>query len=315
MKHRKDKFLLGVFLGILMVTMAVLSGCGAKAEPKPDPGSGKYLIYYLNSSLTKLVAQEYETETKDQADLAEELMDQLLHVPRDLDCQPAVNEKVSFKTCRIDEQVLYLYFDGSYISMKSEQEILCRAALARTMTQIPGIDYISIYRGDQPLMDRQGNPVGFISAGDFIINTSNVNAYEKTELTLYFANSTGDKLVEEKREVAHNINTSMEQLIVEQLIAGPSGNGHQAVLPSDCKILSVSVTDNVCYINFDSAFLNSSQSVNEYIPIYAIVNSLVDKTSVSKVQIMVNGSQDVMFREVVSLNTAFERNTDYIEQK
>ena len=52
MKHRKDKFLLGVFLGILMVTMAVLSGCGAKAEPKPDPGSGKYLIYYLNSSLT-----------------------------------------------------------------------------------------------------------------------------------------------------------------------------------------------------------------------------------------------------------------------
>ena len=102
MKHRKDKFLLGVFLGILMVTMAVLSGCGAKAEPKPDPGSGKYLIYYLNSSLTKLVAQEYETETKDQADLAEELMDQLLHVPRDLDCQPAVNEKVSFKTCRID---------------------------------------------------------------------------------------------------------------------------------------------------------------------------------------------------------------------
>ena len=35
MKHRKDKFLLGVFLGILMVTMAVLSGCGAKAEPKP----------------------------------------------------------------------------------------------------------------------------------------------------------------------------------------------------------------------------------------------------------------------------------------
>ena len=225
------------------------------------------------------------------------------------------NDKVSFKACRIDEQVLYLYFDGSYTAMKPEQEILCRAALARTMTQIPGIDYISIYCGDQPLMDRQGNPVGFISAGDFIINTSNVNAYEKTELTLYFANSTGDKLVAEKREVAHNINTSMEQLIVEQLIAGPSDSSHQAVLPSDCKILSVSVTDNICYINFDSAFLNSNQAVNEYIPIYAIVNSLVDKTSVSKVQIMVNGSQDVMFREVVSLNTAFERNTDYIEQE
>ncbi len=95
--------------------------------------------------------------------------------------------------------------------------------------------------------------MGFISAGDFIINTSNVNAYEKTELTLYFANST-DKLVAEKRKWPTNINTSMEQLIVEQLIAGPSDSSHQAVLPSDCKILSVSVTDNICYINFDSAF-------------------------------------------------------------
>ena len=315
MKHGKRKFLLSILLGVLVAAMAVLSGCKARTEPKSDPGAGKYLIYYLNSSVTKLVAQEYETETKDQVALAEELVDQLTYVPRDLDCQTVLNDKVSFKACRIDEQVLYLYFDGSYTAMKPEQEILCRAALARTMTQIPGIDYISIYCGDQPLMDRQGNPVGFISAGDFIINTSNVNAYEKTELTLYFANSTGDKLVAEKREVAHNINTSMEQLIVEQLIAGPSDSSHQAVLPSDCKILSVSVTDNICYINFDSAFLNSNQAVNEYIPIYAIVNSLVDKTSVSKVQIMVNGSQDVMFREVVSLNTAFERNTDYIEQE
>ena len=203
MKHGKRKFLLSILLGVLVAAMAVLSGCKARTEPKSDPGAGKYLIYYLNSSVTKLVAQEYETETKDQVALAEELVDQLTYVPRDLDCQTVLNDKVSFKACRIDEQVLYLYFDGSYTAMKPEQEILCRAALARTMTQIPGIDYISIYCGDQPLMDRQGNPVGFISAGDFIINTSNVNAYEKTELTLYFANSTGDKLVAEKREVAH----------------------------------------------------------------------------------------------------------------
>ena len=93
MKHGKDKFLLRTFLGILLAVLTFLSGCSTKAEPKSDPNAGKYVIYYLNSSVTKLVAQEYETETKDQADLAEELMDQLLHVPRDLDCQPAVNER------------------------------------------------------------------------------------------------------------------------------------------------------------------------------------------------------------------------------
>ena len=69
----------------------------------------------------------------------------------------------------------------------------------------------------------------------------------------------------------------------------------------------------MCYINFDSAFLNTSLPVSEYVPIYSIVDSLSEMTTVTKVQIMVNGSQNVMFRDVISLNTPFEKSQDYIE--
>ena len=51
--------------------------------------------------------------------------------------------------------------------------------------------------------------------------------------------------------------------------------------------------------------------VKEYIPVYSIVNSLAAVSSVNKVQIAVNGSQDVMFRDSISLNQLFERNLDY----
>ena len=297
----------------LMAVVFLLSGCGEGESPVSNPAEGRYLIYYLNASITKLVPQEYETETKDKGELVNELMDQFLNVPKHLDCQPGLTDRVTYQGSRQEEQVLYLYFDMNYTAMKAEREILCRAALTRTLTQIEGIDYINIYCGDQPLMDRQGNPVGMLSATDFIMNTSNVNAYEKTELTLYFADETGNRLVPEKREVVHNINTSLEQLVGEQLIAGPGQEGHNPTLPSDCKILSLSVTDNVCYINFDSAFANTTLAVNEYIPIYSIVDSLSEMTTVTKVQIMINGSQDVMFRDVVSLNTTFERSQNYID--
>ena len=46
-------------------------------------------------------------------------------------------------------------------------------------------------------------------------------------------------------------------------------------------------------------------------PIYSIVNSLAAVSSINKVQISVNGSQDVMFRDAISLNQLFERNLDY----
>lgn len=301
------------WLLLLAVLAGILCGCAMKDGPKPSPEEGRYLIYYLNTATTKLVPQVYETETRDKEALAGELMNQLLHVPKDLDCQAALTDKVAYQGCRLEEQVLYMYFDVNYTGMKPDREILCRAALTKTLTQIPGVDYINIYCGDQPLMDHQGNPVGMLAASDFIMNTSNVNAYEKAELTLYFADQAGTGLVKEKREVVHNINTSLEQLIVEQLIAGPGQEGHYPTLPSDCKILSLSVTDNVCYINFDSAFLSTTLPVSEYIPIYSIVDSLSEMTSVTKVQIMVNGSQNVMFRDAVSLNTTFERDQDYIE--
>ena len=68
-------------------------------------------------------------------------------------------------------------------------------------------------------------------------------------------------------------------------------------------------------INFDSSFLKMEHPVNEYLPIYAIVSSLAEMTSITRVQIMVNGSQDVMFRDVVSLNQTFELNHEYIQEE
>jgi len=279
-------------------------------EEKPLE-EGEYLVYYLDSSTTRLAPQPYRPQAKDADGIIAELMEQFQEVPADVDSQPALSDKVVFQKFTRKDQVLYLYFDANYNSMKPEREILCRAALTKMLTQVDGVDYINIYCADQPLMDRSGNPVGMLSGSDFIMNTSNVNAYEKTELTLYFADGDGGRLVQEKREVVHNINTSLEQLIVEQLIAGPEQEGHFATLPADLKILNLTVNDSVCYINFDSTFLNVKPELNEYIPIYSIVNSLCELTTVTKVRILVNGSQDVMFRDVVSLNAAFERNEEY----
>ena len=87
-----------------------------------------------------------------------------------------------------------------------------------------------------------------MSDGDFIDNISNINSFEKTELYLYFADSTGQKLVKERREVVHNVNTSMEKLVIEELIEGPGRPGINPTLPPETQLLNVSVNENVCYI-------------------------------------------------------------------
>ena len=267
---------------LLLVLLAGLAGCQRRSGDGGDT-EGVYQIYYMNSSMTRLEPQDYTMPQMPADGTATEtdwkitqLMEQLRNVPKDLDRQSAVPDKVGFERYKLEDTVLYLYFDNNYAMMNPTREILCRAALVRTLTQAEGVDYVAIYTAEQPLMD-----------------------------------STGETLVKEQREVVHTVTTSLEKLVVEQLIAGPDRPGINATLPKDTKLLNVSVNENVCYLNFDASFLNNSLDVKEYIPVYSIVNSLAAVSSVNKVQIAVNGSQDVMFRDSISLNQLFERNLDY----
>ena len=297
-------------LFLLMIMCLLCLGCGR--ENGQNGADSGYTIYYLNASGNQLMGNPYEPQAGDQETLVQELMAALNTVPTDLECQSAIPSQVEKMSFRVEANVLHLYADANYALMDSVKEILCRAALTKTLTQIPGIDYLTIYCAEQPIMDGAGNPVGMLAASDFVDSIRDVNSFEKTEMILYFANETGDMLVAEKREVMRSTNTSVEKLIVEQLIEGPKGIGRFATMPKDVKLLSVSVNETVCSINLDAAFLNNTLEVKEYIPIYSIVNSLSELSTVSRVQIRINGSEDAVFRDLIPLSTVFVRNYDYI---
>lgn len=297
-------------LVLFCLACVCLAGCG-KRERLADPEQGLYRIYYLNSTRTKLASVEYETDSGDADQLIAELTEQLLTVPDNPDYQAVLEEGVRILDASRAENVLVLNFNKEYSSMKPTREVICRAALAKTFTQVPDIDYISINCEGQPFIDSNGNPTGVYSGTDFVDSISDVNSFERVRLTLYFANETRDGLTAETREVVHNMSTSLERLIVEQLLAG-SRSGGNPVLPKGTKILNVSTTDAVCYVNLDSNFLSGELEAAEYIPVYALVDSLTELQTVNKVQIMVDGSADELYRNSISLTAPLEREEKYI---
>lgn len=301
-----------IFAAFLLLLSAVFFA-GCSQQNKQEEAGDAYTVYYLNAAGSQLVGSDYHTKTEGTEALVRELLAQMGTVPPSLDCQTVLPERVEKITYRQENNVLYLYADANYALMNSVREILCRAALTKTLTQIEGVDYLSIYCAEQPIVDGLGNPVGMLSAADFVDSIRDVNSFERTEMTLYFANEAGDKLVAEKREVMRSTNTSLEKLIVEQLIEGPGQSGNMPTLPEDLKLLNVSVNDSLCSINFDATFLANTLDVKDYIPIYSIVDSLAELSTVSRVQIRINGSQEAVFRDSIPLNTVFERNYEYME--
>lgn len=293
----------------------VCTGCGKEPE-RSASSQQSYRMYYIRSQ-SKLVSESFPTELTVTEDLITEFLEALAQdSPRSVDNKRAMAENIQIVKTGYDaeKKMLTLYFDSGYLEYKNKiTEILSRAAIVRTLTQISEVDSLSFYVNDQPLTDASGRIIGKMKSSDFIEDLGpDVNEYEKTTLTLYFSNSTGDKLIEERREVAYTTSTSMSRLVIEQLIDGPKTEGLSPVLPSDTRILNISLQEGVCYVNLDSNFMTSAVATIEVLPIYAIVNSLSELTNISKVQIAINGETNRKYREVVALDVLFERNLDLV---
>ena len=306
----KRKNIIALLVLLILFTAA---SCGRSSGTKA-PEEGLFQIYYLDKTGTELypVAHRAEKQENSREELIAELLDCFLHVPNEADAISAPGEQTEYLGFRLDGTLLYVYFDAQYGELKKERLMLCSAALTRTLCQIPGVDHVGIYSGDQMLRSREGTPLGPFAANDFIDSVSNVNNYETVELTLYFSDASGKMLTGETRTVTYRVDTPLEELVVEQLLAGPGREGSRPVFADGTRLLSLSVNDNICYLNFNREFLTAIPDEDPGVTIYALVNSLAELDSVQRVQIAVEGSQDVMLRDAVSLNTLFEEDPDLI---
>jgi len=297
---------------LIFMCVSLMTACRRGTE---NSESKVYQLYYSNKNQTKLLQTEYEAEENDRLSLAAELLTQLKIVPEDLSALSVIpfNVDLNDETLKFEGNIMSIYFDSTYPSVGSIEEILCRAAVVKTLSQIDDIDFVSFYVAGNPLIDAKGKPVDVMSASDFLEGTGDkVNTFQKTTLKLYFANETGTHLVSTSNEVIYDTNMSMETVVITQLINGPETEGAYPTLPKDTKILSVATRDNICYVKLNSKFLENNLEVSDHIPIYSIVNSLSEVSNINKVQILINERKDAMFRDSISLNVPFERDLDYI---
>ena len=245
------------------------------------------------------------------------LLEKLAETPEGGSMEAVLTDSIFVTDYALESGQLSLHFDPAYKDMNGIREILCRSAVVRTLCQIPDVEYVSFLIGDSPLMDSEKSPVGQMNADSFVENTGDaINEETVTTLTLYFANKTGDKLVKEKVNVTGSSNISVEKLVVESLIRGPvSKDTDYPTLPSGTKILSISTKDGICYVNLNEGFLEQGYNVTEAVTIYSIVDSLTELSGIVKVQILVNGETNLVYKESMRLDTIYERNLDIIEQE
>ena len=116
------------------------------------------------------------------------------------------------------------------------------------------------------------------------------------DATLYFLSQDGTSLVPEKRSIKKGPER-LEELVVSELIKGPVQSGHIAIIPPSVKLLSVTSSDNIAFIDLSQDFLpvDKESPDKRALMIYSIVNTLTELDGIDKVQFLIEGKKAPIF--------------------
>ena len=149
---------------LLLVFCMFLSACGREQEEDQDIMQ----VYFVSNSETKVEMHPMEMTRKDPEGRREELLTYLSTQPEKLEYKVPLNMGFQVLDTSLEEGKLLINVDSSYTELPVTTEILVRAALVRTLTQLEDVNYVGISVAGDRLFDSFGNPVGWMSADQFI---------------------------------------------------------------------------------------------------------------------------------------------------
>ncbi|MBQ1872116.1 MAG: GerMN domain-containing protein [Lachnospiraceae bacterium] len=309
MKRLFNKFICMLMASVVLLTFTACEK--EKVSNKTEKYEGGYRLYYIRDDESEIVPVDYLPTKRKTASLVEEFLEKLAVTPSEDNLVETIPSYVFLQKYSLEKKQLTLYFSELYSNMSVGREVLTRAAIVRTLTQIQGVECVYFYVSDKPLKDAAGRFVGMMTADSFVENVGRqISTISPQNITLYVPTEDGLNLIKITKKVYASNTYSAEKLIITHLME--QDDKYKSVIAQGTKLISVSTMDGVCFVNFDSGFLAQDYMLSEEVIIYAIVNSLCELPNINRVQISVNGDTDFVYRDEMTLQELYERNLDLV---
>lgn len=299
---------------VCMFIAVAFCGCSKKEEVF------EYNIAYLDKSETQLIYEGYNAGSASAYELIGELIDKMKTAPESKDAIVPGFDVTDIKNYELtSEGYVIINFDTGYNTLTRVKEILCRAAIVKTLCQIEGVNGVEFYVNETPLSDASGKLYGYMSEETFVDNTSGETTYKQTlNASLYFSDASGKKLVKVPISVTFDGTISIEQLIMDQLIKGPESiksvdESLRGAIPAKTVVNQITVREQICYIDLNKDFITSVDNIDKEVTLYSVVNSLVELHDINKVQFSIDGETMKFFgNSDIRFDAPLERNLEII---
>ena len=133
-----------IFL-LCLALMALVAGCRSKKETNDQGNQKGTAIYYTNNDVTKLIMKKENVELEgNQQQKVKILLKKLQQTPK--------SDKIRSVIPRISEN----------------RDLICRAGIVYTLTQLKDINYVSFSISGEPMLDTDGTAIGALGRDSFV---------------------------------------------------------------------------------------------------------------------------------------------------
>ena len=124
----------------LLFCMLCMSGC-SEEEPKLK---NVYQVYQISSSGTAVEAHGHEMQATEKEEMLEELITCMSTTPEKLEYKAPFTMGFQLLSMKLDGKVVWLDMSEEYLKLPVMTEVLVRAAIVRTLTQVEEIKYVGM---------------------------------------------------------------------------------------------------------------------------------------------------------------------------
>ncbi|HAN09050.1 MAG TPA: hypothetical protein DCP90_00370 [Clostridiales bacterium] len=276
-------------------------------------------VYCVDKTETKLVNESRNIKYKDTVDLINKMAEELKKNPTDKDIIKLIPENVEIEKVLYNQKdkIVEISLSKDFNDLSNKEKMFMTSGIAKTFNQFNFVKGVKFFVGEEPMKNENGEEIGVITENDVITDTTK-QAQEKkeVEIKLYFADADANNLIAESRKTIILSDENIEKIVIEELISGPGTSSNLSPIPKGTELKDIEVKDNICYVDFNQEFKTNhvGGSDMERLTIFSIVNSLTEIEGINKVQFLIEGKKNEIYKGHYEFDKPFERDESIIKQ-
>ena len=277
---------------LLALTLALLtlSACAPAAEKTAPEGEyGLWFAVERDSGRSDYSAVVREGRQWAREPTIRELVQALLDGPESDGLYAPFPSGVTIQSIAVEQETQTVRVDLSeqYGGLAGFDLTLADYCIALTLCQLPGVETVKVtVEGKSiPYRDRQE-----LRTGDVLLSGI-AEEPDPFLAALYFPSRTGGTLTAEYRQVSRTDGSIPVEIVMAELLRGPTDRAGSLSLPEGTQVRSLSVRDGICQVDLSEEFLRNAPPEEEQagLTLYALVNSLCALSGVNQVRLLIEG--------------------------